>query len=199
MNQIYTPVPLMPASSAEIGEALKVLFNALPFQRGTDPATVVLAYVEALRGLSLDAIRAGVSKFLRGECDVNPRYVPTPPELARIVRTAVVPERIPEHRRIEPFRYSNDGERARMRLKMPMFNHAVGSEQRMSELAAANAAGLDAMVILADKWGVAIPEDLHVQTNEDWHRARNQALAEMYRNPPPYMRRGNSSAKERVA
>lgn len=202
MNQPNdTPAPSMPAaSSAEIGEALKVLFNALPFQRGTDPATVVMAYVEALRGATLGSIKAGVSKFLRGECEgASPRYVPTPPELARIVRTAIVPGLVPEQRRIAPFRYSSEGERARMRLKMPMFRHAFGSQYLMDQLATANAAGVDAMIILANDWGIAIPEELHGQTNEMWQRARNQALSDIYRDPPPYMRRGRASADERAA
>src|SRR5690606_24604726 len=124
MNDANIQKPSTPASSAEIGEALKVLFNALPFQRGTDPATVIMAYVEALRGVALDAIKAGISKFLRGECEnVNHRFVPTPPELARIVRTAVIPARVPAARWIEPIR-RDVGERARMRLKVPMFQYA---------------------------------------------------------------------------
>ncbi len=183
----------MPASSAEIGEALKILFNALPFQRGTDPELVVVAYAEALRGVSLDGIKAGISKFLRGECEnVNHRFVPTPPELARIVRTTIVPFRVPEARRIEPFRYSSEGGRARMRLKMPMFSHAFPSQSMINELARANAAGLEAMMVLAGKWGIPIPDELNDQTEADWRRARIQALADIHRNPPPYARRAST-------
>lgn len=189
MNQTNHQTPSMPASSAEIGEALKILFNALPFQRGTDPEMVIVAYVESLRGVSLDGIKAGISKFLRGECEsVNPKFVPTPPELARIVRTTVIPLRVPESRRITPSRSSSDGEKARMRLKFPMFKHAFPSKSMMDEMAKANAAGLDAMIVLADKWGIAIPDDLNGQTNDDWFRARNQAWADIHRNPPPFMR-----------
>lgn len=172
---------------------MKVLFNALPFQRGTDPATVIMAYVESLRGVALDAIKAGISKFLRGECEnVNPRYVPTPPELARIIRTTVIPSRIPAERQIAPFRYASEGERARMKLKMPMFSHAFPNETMMAELAQANAAGMEAMIVLAVKWGVPVPDGLNEQTDAHWHRARNQALAEIERNPPTFMRQMRS-------
>lgn len=180
-NPIQTP--LTPASSAEIVEALKVLFNSLPFQRGTDPATVILAYVEALRGVALDGVEAGIRKFLRGECeDVNPRYVPTPPELARIIRTTVVPTRVPPARRIENQPASDPAVRARMRLKMPMFQYAF-SHQGMGELDRANREGFTAMVALAYRWGVEVPAELlegdDAAIERDWHTARNRAWGEI--------------------
>lgn len=179
---------------------MKVLFNALPLQRGTDPQTVILAYAEALRGVSLEGIRAGISKFLRGECEnVNPRYVPTPPELARIVRTTVVPSRISEERRIAPFRHASDGERARMRLKMPMFNHAWATGQ-MDALDRANRQGFRSMVALATEWGITIPPELlemnDSQVEADWHRARARAWADIERYPPPFMRHRRSRHDE---
>lgn len=180
-----------PASLAEISDALQMLFDALPFQRG-QADNAVAAYVEALRGMALDAIHTGIRKFLRGECaDVSPRFVPTPPELARIVRTAIVPNRIPEERRIAPFRHTSDGERARMRLKMPMFRFAFGSGL-MDDLDRANRAGLGAMIALAGQWGVEVPPELldalDRDGERDWQKARNQAWAEIERNPPPFMR-----------
>lgn len=186
MNQISSPST--PASAAEISDALQILFDALPFQRGANSGNVAIAYIEALRGMTASAVTEGIRKFLRGDCEgVSPRFVPTPPELARIVRTAVVPSRVPEERRIAPFRHSSEGERARMRLKMPMFAYAFPNQSLIAELARANAAGLDEMVLLASKWGITIPDELINQTNADWHRARNLALAEIDRNPPPYM------------
>lgn len=187
MNQ--TTSPLTPASAAETSAALKVLFEAgLPFQRGVSADNVAMAYVEALHGASIDAIKAGIRKFLRGECEsVSPKFVPTPPELARIVRTTIVPGRVPEARRIAPFRYSSDGERARMMLKVPMFRHAFPNPAMLAELDEANRAGMDAMILLAGRWGVAIPDELSSQTDADWRRAHNQAQAEISRNPPPYM------------
>lgn len=176
---------LTPASNVEIAEALKVLFNSLPFQRGTDPATAVMAYCEALRGASVDAIRAGVSKFLRGECEgVSSKFTPTPPELARIVRTATVVQRLPqiEHRRRDAASM-DDKAKARMRLKMPMLNHAWGNAVLMAELDRANKNGLDEMVILAMKWGIAIPDELNGQTDAEWRVARNRAWGEVERSP----------------
>lgn len=178
-----------PASSAEISVALRDLFDAgLPFQRGAKVEGVAMAYVEALTGMTLDGIHAGIRKFIRGQCeDVSPRFLPTPPELARIVRGAIVLNRIPEGRRIAPFRHPDDAARARMRLKMPMYRFAMNSGA-MDELDQANRAGLEAMVLLATRWGVPIPAELADQTNAEWFTARNRAWAEMERNPPPFMR-----------
>ncbi len=190
MNQISQP--LKPASIAETSAALQLLFDALPFQRGAKTDNVAAAYVEALRGMTAEAIEAGIRRFLRGEVEgVSPRFVPTPPELARIVRTAVVPERIPEPRRIAPSHSETPGERARMLLKMPMFNHAFSTGQ-MDELARAHREGQGAMIVLALKWGIEVPQellDLDEETAEqEWRQARNRAIAEMERNPPPFLR-----------
>lgn len=201
MNQISTPSK--PASAAEISDALRVLFDGgLPFQRGVNPDNAAMLYVEALRGFTVEGIRAGITKFIRGECDdVSPRFIPTPPELAKIVRTVIVPSRIPEDRRIAPFRYSNHGERDRMRLKMPMFNHAF-SNGLMDQLAKANREGMGAMIVLATKWGIAIPPELLMipdsEAEHQWHVARNRALAEIERNPPPYMRHPAREQKQRA-
>lgn len=181
-----------PASSAEISDALRVLFEAgLPFQRGVKVDGVALAYVEAMTGFPVESIHAGIRKFLRGECeDVSPRFVPTPPELARIVRTAVIPVRIPAARWIEPIR-RDDGERARMRLKVPMFQYAF-ARGCMDLLAEANAQGFTAMAALATKWGIDIPEEFAgVQDDRiesDWRAARARAWNEIDRNPPPCIR-----------
>lgn len=72
---------------------------------------------------------------------------------------------------------------------MPMFSHAFPNETLMAELAQANAAGMEAMILLAVEWGIPVPDELNGQTDAHWHRARNQALAEIERNPPTFMRR----------
>lgn len=192
MNQISQP--LKPASIAEISAVLQVLFDALPFQRGTRADNVAGAYVDALRGFSHESINAGTRKFLRGECEeVSPRFVPTPPELARIVRTTSIGSRPqPEERREPPTQPQSAGERARMRLKMPMWRAAFGSQSRMDALAKANSDGLGAMVVLATAWGVPVPDELLEHADEEgerqWQQAHRRALAEIERNPPPYMR-----------
>lgn len=180
-----------PASIAEISSALQVLFNALPFQRGSKSDDVAGAYVSALTGSTAGAIAAGIQRFLRGECeDVSQRFVPTPPELARIVRTAVQPvhRKPPVERPMEPL--APDA-KSRMRLKMPMWSAAFGSIERLDALAKANAEGLEAMIVLAMAWGVPVPPELldDPHGEERWHQARSKALAEMERNPPPYLRR----------
>jgi len=190
--------PLKPASSGEISDAIRVLFDAgLPFQRGVKPDGVALAYVEALHGHPIEAIHAGIRKFLRGECEeVNPKFVPTPPELARIVRKAVMVDRIPEERRLSYDGPRDDGERLRMRLKVPMwqFAHHTG---RYEELARADRDGFGAMVVLAANWGVKVPQGLLDMPTEraerEWREGRNRAIREVERNPPPFMRQHHSS------
>lgn len=190
MNQIFQP--LKPASLAEISVTLKeLLFDALPFQRGKSDGAA-LAYVEALQGVSLEALRAGIGKFLRGECEsVSPKFVPTPPELSRIVRSAAMPTRIPSERRLPAPVSVSDGERARMRLKMPMFQYAF-SHGKIDELAQANIAGMEAMILLASEWGVPIPDELadipSDQAERDWQTARRRAWASIEGNPPKFMR-----------
>lgn len=79
-----------------------------------------------------------------------------------------------------------------MRLKMPMFQAAFGNGDRMDQLARANNTGFGAMVVLAMNWGVPIPQELLELDEEtaerEWREARNRALREIERNPPPYMR-----------
>lgn len=171
---------------------MKVLFNALPFQRGTDPQLAALAYIEALQGLSAQAITEGVRKFLRGECEgVSTKFVPTPPELARIIRTAVVPSRIPEKQiaaRPEP----TLAERGRMKLKMSLFSFAMtGPGARKVE--EANRAGFEASIALAQEWGVPIPEETWAAfkmdgAEQEWQRQRNIAWHRIENSPPPFMR-----------
>src|SRR6185312_3388420 len=119
------------------------------------------------------------------------KYVPTPPELAKIVRTAVVVQRVPPQRQIAPTQTMPAGERARMRLKMPMLQHARATG-RTDELARANREGFAAMVALATSWGVPVPEELFAIPDEEaerqWHTARSRAWADIERNPPPFMR-----------
>lgn len=191
MNQ-HTPSS-KPASLAEISTALQVLFDALPFQRGAKTDNVAAAYLEALRGCTAEAVSAGVLKFLRGEIDgVSPRYIPTPPELARIVRSAVVPQRIPPERRVPYAPVTTPGARDRMRLKMPMWQAAFPDQRRMDALARANAEGFGAMVVIASQWGVPVPQELldmpEAEVEHQWRQARNTAWGEIERNPPPFLR-----------
>jgi len=182
------------ASASEISAELDVLFTSgIPFQRGVAPDKIAVTYIASLQGCTAEAIRAGVMKFLRGECEsVSDRFIPTPPELARIVRGAVVQTRIPEDHQLPPPRRAwVVGERERMRLKMPMFQAAWGSESRMDALAKANADGFGAMVVLATAWGVPIPPELlsmpEAEAERQWKAGRKAAWAEIEANPPPYL------------
>ncbi len=186
--------PSPPASIAEISEQMQLLFDALQFQRGTRADNVAASYVKALSGCTAEAIKAGVVKVLRGEVEsINPRFVPTPPELARVIRTAVVQRRVPEERRLSaPPRPTVDGARARMRLKMPMYQAAEHNPVRIDQLAKANAEGLQAMILLASRWVVTIPAELYDVPIEEgerlWRQARSRAWTEIEARPPPFLR-----------
>jgi hypothetical protein len=163
------------------------------FPPGVDEKRAIFGYMTALNGFTIEAIEYGIRKFLRGECEgVNPKYCPHPPELAAIIRTAVVPNRVlrlptPVHPDAP-----TQGERERMRLKMPMYRHAYACGL-MDELDAANKAGFGAMVVLATRWGIEVPEELlsvpEAQAERQWREARNRAWGAIERNPPPFMRR----------
>lgn len=166
------------------------------FPPGVDEKRAIFGYMTALAGFTVEAIECGIRKFLRGECEgVNPKYCPHPPELAAIVRTAVVPHRATILR--FPATANSDrpwpGEKERMRFKMPMWRHAFECGL-MDELDAANRAGFGAMIVLAQNWGVAIPDELlaipEAEAERQWHEARNRAWSAIEANPPPFMRRG---------
>lgn len=165
----------------------------LPFQRGADPDTAMMAYVGSLAGITRDAIAAGIAKFLRGDVEgVSVKFVPTPPELARIVRSAVVQNRIPPSHQISAKPPMMSDERARMKLKMALFKAGQGSQGRTQELQKALVSFEDA-IALAQEWGVTVPEDVWEEFNsagsdDRWRKAKARALREMERNPPPFMR-----------
>jgi hypothetical protein len=168
------------------------------FPPGVDASKAIDGYHLALHGFAPEAIAEGIAKFLRGECDgVNPKFCPHPPELAQIVRTVVVPNRAVAPQPLAPRVTAQpvEGERERMRLKMPMWRHAFECG-RIDELDAANRAGFGAMVVLAQKWGIEIPEALlfdEARTEREWRLAGNRARAAVEANPPPFMRRFRKS------
>lgn len=175
-----------------MAEALQVLFDSMRFPPGVDEKRAIFGYMTALSGFTVEAIEAGIRKFLRGECEgVNPKYCPHPPELAHIVRTAVVPGRAHQPALPKPEHNWLPGERERMRLKMPMWRYAFAAGL-MDQLDAANRQGFGAMVVLANKWGVKIPDELlqdEERTEREWRVAGNRARAAMEASPPPFMRR----------
>lgn len=162
------------------------------FHPGVDPDKAMYGYMQALNGFTLDAIAAGITKFLRGECEgVNPKFCPHPPELAQIVRSAVVQSRVHQPQLPKPERTWVAGECERMRLKMPMWHYAFHAGL-VDDLDRANRAGFGAMVVLAQKWGIPIPHELlldEAQTERDWRLAGNRARAALAASPPPFMRR----------
>lgn len=198
MQQAKNFEPSTPATNGQIAEALDVLFKSMRFHPGVDHSKALFGYVAALQGFTADAISAGILKFLRGECDgVNPRFCPHPPELAQIIRTAVIPQRLP--RRQQPERIGAReiaGERERMRLKMPMWRHAWANGL-IGALDVANREGLGSMVVLAQRWGIPVPEELLAdfdRAERDWRLVGDRARAAMEANPPPFMRRRHAQA-----
>lgn len=64
------------------------------FPPGVDAEKAIFGYVGALQGFPIEAIAAGIRKFLRGECeDVSMKFCPHPPELAAIIRSTITNRR----------------------------------------------------------------------------------------------------------
>lgn len=178
---------------------MQTLFNSMRFPPGVDAEKAIGGYHLALSGFTAEAIAAGIAKFLRGECqDVNPKYCPHPPELAHIIRTTVVPTRVQQPAISRPEHNWLPGERERMRLKMPMWRHAFECGL-MDQLDAANRAGFGATAVLAQKWGIPIPEELlldEAKTEHEWRIAGNRARAAIAGSPPPFLRRYHETGRE---
>ena len=78
---------LRPAGDDAVAKALRSLQAAgLGLPAGIEPKGVGMIYTYALGGLSHDALNIAVKKIIRGEYNINRAFIPTPPELAAIVR-----------------------------------------------------------------------------------------------------------------
>lgn len=89
MEQQITAVTarLAPAGEDAVAKALRSLQAAgLGLPSSIDPKEVGKVYSFALSGLSQDALVIAVKKLVRGEYNVNRAFIPTPPELAAMVR-----------------------------------------------------------------------------------------------------------------
>lgn len=69
----------------------------------------------------------------------------------------------------------------------------------MAELDRANREGFGAMIALATKWGIPIPEELFSihddEAEKQWRTAHNRAWSEIERDPPPFMSRYRNTEK----
>ena len=87
---------LTPATDRQIGDALAIMFAAFPASGTADEATGELrirAYALALEGVTADGLRKAVKNILQGNSDHDGRFVPTPPELAKMARFADLAKR----------------------------------------------------------------------------------------------------------
>lgn len=76
------------ATTDELAEALQVLFAALPSSNAGEATELRMrAYLLALDGIPAVALRDAVTRILKGTAGLdNPKFVPTPPELAKLCR-----------------------------------------------------------------------------------------------------------------
>jgi hypothetical protein len=177
-------------------QAISAMVNAFP-QSSAEKKALLLTYEKGLGGVPDRAISETAIRFIRNEIPhQSPTFAPSVAEFVQAARRVPI-ERVmlpkPERQReIDP------GERARMRLKMPMYNHATRCGL-MAGLDAANKAGFSAMISLAHKWGVPIPEELLSMPGDDaerqWADARRRAWVEIERNPPPFLRRQRAKSQ----
>ena len=178
-SQITTTDPrLKKATPAEITEHMRLLWTSLPVKGSHDESAMVLlmqAYAIALEGYPEWAIANAVRAFIRGTVPGASRsFCPKPPELAEAVRAQVQHiydeiDREATRRRQEEQRAAQiedrrpaqtPEEQRRMGFKMSLLSAGMGMQGGADKVAAANAAGLPAMIALGREWGVKIPEGL---------------------------------------
>lgn len=76
----------LPASQAEAFNALRLLFTAFPIER-SHGSNAAAAYLIAVEGYSLLAIKSAVKRLIRGEFDwFNGQYAPTTAQVSRACR-----------------------------------------------------------------------------------------------------------------
>lgn len=167
----------------------------------------MLTYDEDTTGIPDQAIIETAQRFRTGV--VKGQNTTYPPSIADFcIEAKRMAELIPFRGRQSlpaPTRYQpqpTPNERARMRLKMPMWQFA-NTMGRMDELAAANRAGMNAMIVLAQAWGIEIPPALldipDGEAEHQWRTARNRAWAEIERNPPTFLRKNGYQQFEDAA
>ncbi|HKY87631.1 MAG TPA: hypothetical protein VJL90_12785 [Pseudorhodoplanes sp.] len=151
-----------------------------------------MTFEKGLGGVPDRVISETAKRFISNEIPgQSATFAPSVAEFVKAARS-IPTDTLPRLPKPEPERQLSPAAKARMRLKMPMFQHA-NECGLMDQLDAANKAGFSAMAELAGKWGVPVPEELlslpPVEAERQWANARNQAWADIHRNPPPFMRR----------
>lgn len=77
---------LTPASRSEATGILRALFEAFPADRG-DGVGAAATYLIAVEGFSMQAISMAVKRFIKGQVPQHDmRFLPTPPQVATVVR-----------------------------------------------------------------------------------------------------------------
>lgn len=177
------------------------MLNAFP-QSTADIRGLLLTYDEALTGLDDGSVCATAAKFVRGEVSgQNKTFAPSIAEFRDEVRKTPVPGRLAiSPPQLEAYRHVDAKERARMRLKVPLYDYAI-EHGKADELAKALDEGFNATAALAANWGVSIPVEFSEMPSgsieSEWRAARNRAWAEIDRNPPPFIRRREREASRR--
>ena len=173
---------LRAASHGEILDALQDLWAAFDTKATEDPKRTTVAYVLALEGQPLWAIREAVKRFVQGVVTAaSTKFAPRPPELATVVRNIVQPVRdeVARNESIARARLRDYGQpaaemtqeqRTRMKFKLALLSAAQGSEPNLAALHAATqmtgGAGLIEMIRLAGMWGVPVPENIVAPVEE---------------------------------
>jgi hypothetical protein len=171
------------------------MLNSFP-QGSADPDVLIATFEKATAHVDNRAIAEAARRFTCGEVKTaNPTFAPSVAEFVQECRR--VPIERPSLPKPERELSVDDAAKARLRLKMPMYRYATECNL-MPQLDAANRSGFSAMIALADRWGVPIPEELLALPGDvaerQWDEARRMAWVEVERNPPPFLKRQRSQA-----
>jgi hypothetical protein len=119
--------------------------------------------------VSSQAISEAAQRFVSG--DVRNQSLTFPPSVAEFCTEArriaeLIPYRNRQSLPAPAARTGVQGDRAariRMRLKIPLWQRCLSVPDGADRLAAANAAGLEELIALAQEWDVPVPEELWSQ------------------------------------
>lgn len=126
-------------------------------------------YEAALKDVASQAVIEAAQRFICGDVkDQSRTFAPSVAEFVQEARriAELIPYRNRQSLPAPAARAGAQDDRAariRMRLKIPLWQRCLSVPDGADRLAAANAAGLEELIALAQEWDVPVPDELWAQ------------------------------------